>query len=173
MSAGPAVLNNPENPSLSAAPKDRRQYTCLCGFMHLRTAALLIGVVEAICVLIALISVIVRYSQGTAPVGSLVVVLISAVIAAMALACLFLAIRRQQPPLLLPHIAIQILATIALLILAIILSVKTISTALHSKSIENLGSDIGILVVVLLATGINTWFTVVMAKYYHFLKGNL
>jgi len=173
MSVGPAVLNNPDNPTLSAAPKDRRQYTCLCGCMHLRTATLIIGALEALSLIIAIISVIVRYSKGTESLASLIGVILSAIILSAALICLFLAIRRQFPQLLLPHIAVQILAIVGLLIYAIVLSAGTITVALHNNSNDDLSIAIGILVVVLLATGVNTWFTLVVAKYYHFLRGHL
>jgi hypothetical protein len=141
--------------------------------MHLRTGTLLIGAAEAAALLIALICVIVRYAQNAEPIGSLVIVVICVVIGAGALICLFLAERRQQPALLLPHLIAQALGSLALLILAIVLSVRTISTALHGSLTDSLGADIGILVVVLLATGVNTWFVLVVAKYYHFLRGHL
>jgi len=177
MSVGPAVLNNPENPTLSAAPKDRRQYTCLCGCMHLRTATLIIGALETLALVVSFISVVVRYSNGTEKVGSLVGVIISSIIIAVAVVCLFLAVRRQYPLLLLPHIAIQILGIIGLLIFVIVRSATAISSALHKNDIDpygdTLGTDIGLLVVALIATGINTWFVVVVAKYYHFLRGHL
>jgi len=173
VSVGPAVLNNPDNPTLSATPKDRRLYTCLCGCMHLRTAAMVIGAIETTALTIAILSVIIRFAQGNESVGSLVGTVLSIIVWAAAVVCLFVAITRQYPPLLLPHIVIQILSAIGLVILAIVLSATTISVALHNYNTKALSYGFGILVVVLLATGLDTWFTLVVAKYYHFLRGQL
>lgn len=155
---------------------DQRYRTCCC---HVKTAVYIIGTLEAIGLIVALITAITQYvTEPTEPDywDEIIGCAVSFCLGAIVLLCLFLGVAREVPTLLVPHIVFQAVALAAFvfgIIVYIIAAVGGVAWApvyVADSLSETLTVAIIIIVVFGIALLIEVYFLVQVVKCYRYLR---
>lgn len=104
--------------------QDQPQYKCCCGCMHIRTGAMVIGVLEILSTLANIGGLIAQRAHGTST-GSqgIISYSLAACVAILVVILLFVGIAKESHAWVIPHLVFQIIGIIVLIICGIVLIV--------------------------------------------------
>lgn len=160
------------------------RYQCCCGCMHVRTGAIIIGVIELICSVSSLLAVFVSIGQGagnrTGLPGTNIYGPITAIILIVVVIFMFVGIFQEKHTFVLPHLIYQIVGIVCLAIMAVtfvvLLSIGFI--AVGSSQGQDKGEALGVLgsvavvltVIFAVYAALELWWFFVVLKLYKYLK---
>lgn len=171
--------------------EDQPQYKCCCGCMHVKTGAIIIGVLEILGALANIGGLIGQHVQGksTGLQGSIYYGLVGAGITILVVILLFVGIAQESHPWVIPHLVFQIIGIIALIVGGIILIVLlAISGAeLQNGKIAGIRFDYGTndviwdknviwglliftIIMLLIIAIFEIWWFVVILKFYRYCR---
>lgn len=169
-----AVIARPYTGINDSDPK----YRCCCNAMHVRVGAIIIGVLELLGAVSNLGGASSAAASGRSNFngiqGGPYYGIGSAIVLVIVVTLLFIAIAKENAALVIPHLVVQILAIIGLIIFAICMIILFAIGSYHVSTSES-GTHFTVLVIVLVVVFIisailEIWFFVVILKLYRYYK---
>lgn len=161
-------------PAIDIDLLDQQYQTCCC---HVKIAAYVIGILETIGIIVALISSIAGYGVDGSPYyyNSMIGAIIGFILGIVILALLFVGLYREIPAMILPHIVLQGVAIALFAILIIVYIVAAAGgMALAASYNEDASGYLAVVIVAIIfcgiALGLEAYFMQQMIRCYRYLR---
>lgn len=159
------------------------KYQCCCGSMHVRTGAIIIGVLELISAFLGLVGASIQLTSGSTAgyaMASIISGYISVLLTVIVVGLMFYSMKTERKGFIIPHLVMQILEIIVMAIYAIVAIVMAFigGVIIVANNDRNTGSaaaiSIGIVIAVLIVLGLciafQFWWFFVILRLYRFYR---